>query len=121
RRLASTIGVASLLALVVLTVMLIKRARTPDQAAAVTRVPVVEALAPVRAKERLSSYSGKFHLVTKPQDQTTEDALQRIEDVDGKYALSSIDAGAIVKRSQVVPKEGLGTISSTLRPGYEAM
>src|SRR5438874_9639271 len=99
RRLASTIGVVSVVAALVLTVMLIKKAQTPGQAAVVAQVPVVVANAPVRAKERLSSYSGKFHLVTKPQDQTTEDSLQKIEDLDGKYALSSIEAGAIVKRS----------------------
>src|SRR5438094_872772 len=121
RRLASIVILLSVGGLVLLVTMLLKKGQSPAPTAQAVDVPVVVALAPVRAREALSSYNGKFHLVTRPKDQVPEDSLQKLEDLDGKYASANIDPGAIVKRSQAVIRQQLGTVSSLLRPGYEAM
>src|SRR5438046_1332135 len=107
RRLATMVIVGSVVVAIILVSMLLKRGQAPP--AAVAPVPVVVANTAVHAKEALSSSNGKFHVVTKPKDQVPDDAVQKLEDLDGKYAYSSIDAGAVVKRAQVVPREGLGT------------
>src|SRR5438067_2161918 len=119
RRLATLVIVASVVGAVVLVTMLLKKGQAP--VAEVPPVSVVVANTAIHAKEPISSYSGKFHVVTKPKDQVPEDAVQKLEELDGKYALSNIDAGALVKKSQVGAKEQLGTIASLLRPGYLAM
>src|SRR4051812_46110381 len=100
RRLATTVIVASVVVAILLVSMLLKRgqAAPTTEAAPVT---VVVANTAVHAKEPLSSYSGKFHVVTKPKDQVPDDAVRKLEDLDGKYALASIETGAMVKKSQV--------------------
>lgn len=118
RRLASIVIILSVGGFVLLVTMLLRRAQTPAATTQVVDVPVVVALAPVRAREALSSYNGKFHVVTRPKDQVPEDAVQKLEDLDGKYASANIDPGTILKHSQAVLRGNLGTLSSALKPGY---
>lgn len=121
RRLATSIGIVSLLAALVFTGMLIKNASSGKKPADSEEVTIVYPTVQINSHEPLSSQSGKFLVKRMEKDKVNADALRSLDELDGKYALKTLPANNYVLKTDIGTAADLGVLSAVVRPGYRAI
>jgi pilus assembly protein CpaB len=123
RRLATGIGVVSLLAALIFTIMLV-RYRGQQNAGAAESVKVVVPRTAIASSEPLSA--GRFEVVEKPKKEVdVENTVHSVDDVEGRYALENLQPGVPLLRKQMGSSADVAAmqqrISWIVPPGYRAM
>lgn len=121
RRLATALGVISLVTALSFAYLFIKRNAAQSQKNAPETIDVVETLdQPVLYRERISSTSGRFHVVRKSAAEVpASDTFRRLEEIDGLIAADTIQPHTVLLKSKT--QSAANEFVGALRHGYEAL